>query len=73
MPLEPNKYLYDIQEAASRIVGFTYGKTLDDYRANAMLRSAVERQFDARLRARFRRHVHPNREFHRDSCLERTH
>src|SRR5713101_7706236 len=46
MPLEPKKYLYDIQEAASRIVDFTSGKTLDDYRANAMLRSAVERQFE---------------------------
>jgi uncharacterized protein with HEPN domain len=30
MPLEPKKYLYDIQEAASRIVDFTSGKTLDD-------------------------------------------
>jgi uncharacterized protein with HEPN domain len=40
MPLEPKKYLYDIQEAASRIVDFTSGKTLDDYRGNAMLRSA---------------------------------
>jgi len=46
MPLEPKKYLYDIQEAASRIVDFTSGKTIDDYRANAMLRSAVERQFE---------------------------
>jgi uncharacterized protein with HEPN domain len=46
MPLEPKKYLYDIQEAASRIVDFTSGKTLEDYRANAMLRSAVERQFE---------------------------
>jgi len=46
MPLEPKKYLYDIQEAASRIVDFTSGKTLDDYRGNAMLRSAVERQFE---------------------------
>jgi len=27
-------------------VDFTSGKTLDDYRANAMLRSAVERQFE---------------------------
>jgi len=46
MPLEPKKYLYDIQQAASRIVDFTSGKTLDDYRGNAMLRSAVERQFE---------------------------
>src|SRR5260370_9445747 len=46
MPLEPKKYLYDIQEAASQIVDFTSGKTLDDYRGNAMLRSAVERQFE---------------------------
>jgi hypothetical protein len=35
MPLEPKKYLYDIQEGASRIVDFTSGKTLDDYRGNA--------------------------------------
>ncbi len=45
MRLEATKYLYDIQEATSRIVDFTSGKTLDDYRGNAMLRSAVERQF----------------------------
>ncbi len=46
MPLDPKKYLYDIHEAASRIVDFTSGKTLDDYRGSAMLRSAVERQFE---------------------------
>jgi uncharacterized protein with HEPN domain len=46
MALDSKKYLYDIREAASRIADFTSGKTLDDYRANAMLRSAVERQFE---------------------------
>lgn len=46
MRLEAKKYLYDIQQAASRITEFTSGKCLDDYRGDAMLRSAVERQFE---------------------------
>lgn len=46
MRLEAKKYLYDIQQAASRIADFTFGKQLDDYRRNAMVRSAVERQFE---------------------------
>ena len=46
MHLEPKKYLYDVREAALRIVDFTSGKTLDEYRGDAMLRSAVERQFE---------------------------
>ena len=46
MQLEAKKYLYDVQEAASRIADFTSGKTLDNYRASALLRSAVERQFE---------------------------
>lgn len=46
MRLETKKYLYDIQKAASQIMDFTSGKTLEDYRGNAMLRSAVERQFE---------------------------
>ena len=46
MRLEAKKYLYDIQQAASRIADFTSGKQLEDYRSDAMLRSAVERQFE---------------------------
>jgi len=43
---EAKKYLYDIAEAAGLIAGFTAGKTLADYEGDAMLRSAVERQFE---------------------------
>lgn len=46
MRLEAKKYLYDVQQAASRIADFTSGKQLEDYRGDAMLRSAVERQFE---------------------------
>ncbi len=46
MRLEAKKYLYDIREAAELIADFTAGKTLADYQGNAMLRSAVERQFE---------------------------
>ncbi len=46
MRLEAKKYLYDIQQAAGRIAEFTAGKRLEDYRSNAMLRAAVERQFE---------------------------
>lgn len=46
MRLEAKKYLYDIQQAASWIADFTAGKRFEDYRNNAMLRSAVERQFE---------------------------
>lgn len=46
MRLEAKKYLYDIQQAASRIADFTSGKRLEDYRADALLRSGVERQFE---------------------------
>ena len=46
MKLEARKYLYDIQRAADLLKTFTDGKTLPDYVNNAMLRSAVERQFE---------------------------
>lgn len=46
MRLEAKKYLYDIQQAASRVADFTSGKRLEDYRSDAMLRAAVERQFE---------------------------
>ena len=46
MRLEARKYLYDIKQAAGLIAEFTHGKQFDDYQADAMLRSAVERQFE---------------------------
>ena len=44
MRLESKKYLYDIAEAARLAAEFTTGKTYSDYRSDALLRSAVERQ-----------------------------
>jgi len=46
MRLEARKYLYDIEQAAARLEGFVAGKTLEDYLSHAMLRAAVERQFE---------------------------
>lgn len=46
MRLEARKYLYDIQRAAVLLRKFTDGKTFEDYQVDAMLRSAVERQFE---------------------------
>jgi len=46
MRLEARKYLHDIQQAADLVTEFTAGKRLADYEADAMLRSAVERQFE---------------------------
>ena len=46
MRLEARKYLLDIQIAADRIGRFTQGKTFQQYLADEMLRSAVERQFE---------------------------
>jgi uncharacterized protein with HEPN domain len=40
------KYLYDVQEACRLLIQFTSGKSLKDYLSDAMLRSAVERQFE---------------------------
>lgn len=40
------KYLWDARRAAERIARFTSGRTCDDYLADEMLRSAVERQFE---------------------------
>ena len=46
MRLEARKYLYDIQYAADLLTDFTIGKTFADYESDAMLRAAVERQFE---------------------------
>ena len=46
MRLEAKKFLYDIQQAAQLLSEFAEGQSFDDYIENAMLRSAVERQFE---------------------------
>lgn len=46
MPPETGKYLYDIKQAAELIAGFTAGKAFADYGKEAMLRAAVEREFE---------------------------
>ena len=46
MQLDARKYLFDIQQAARRLAEFTGGRTLETYVADAMLRAAVERQFE---------------------------
>jgi uncharacterized protein with HEPN domain len=46
MRLEARKYLLDMQIAADRIDRFCAGKAFDNYLADEMLRSAVERQFE---------------------------
>ena len=43
---ETLKYLFDIAEACRLLEQFISGKSLADYEADALLRSAVERQFE---------------------------
>jgi uncharacterized protein with HEPN domain len=43
---EAKSYLHDMQRAADRLGEFTAGKTFSDYTRDAMLRAAVERQFE---------------------------
>lgn len=46
MRLETQKYLDDMQRAAGLLAAFTSGKSLADYERDAMMRAAVERQFE---------------------------
>jgi uncharacterized protein with HEPN domain len=46
MPPETAKLLWDMLTSAQRIESFTTGKSLEDYRRDELLRSAVERQFE---------------------------
>ena len=46
MQPDSRKYLYDIQTACRKLEAFTRDRSLEDYLANEMLRSAVERQFE---------------------------
>lgn len=46
MAPDAGKYLWDALQAASRVQRFAGGKTFDDYLADEVLRSAVERQLE---------------------------
>ena len=46
MEPESRKYLYDMRQAARLLVRFSEGRTFEEYIADPMLRSAVERQFE---------------------------
>ena len=45
MPRDSKLYLHDIRNAASEIIAFVAGKSLEDFLLDSMLRSAVERKF----------------------------
>jgi uncharacterized protein with HEPN domain len=44
MRRDPRAYLWDVREAANAIASFLQGRSFDDYAADLMFRSAVERR-----------------------------
>ena len=46
MPHEPRKLLWDPRDALDAVRGFIEGKTHDEFIADRLLRSGVERQFE---------------------------
>jgi len=46
MQLETRKFLYDIQSACELLLEFSQGKTLENYQADLLLRSGIERQLE---------------------------
>jgi uncharacterized protein with HEPN domain len=46
MQVEAKKYLHDVSQAADLIARFVSARSLTDLENDAMLRSAVERQFE---------------------------
>jgi hypothetical protein len=45
MQPETRKFMYDVCQACEALLKFAEGKNLDDYKADLLLRSGVERQF----------------------------
>jgi uncharacterized protein with HEPN domain len=46
MPRDPKKLLYDMKEAADRVVRYVGKRTFEEFIADDYFRSAVERQFE---------------------------
>lgn len=48
MRLETAKLVWDVDQAAGRVIAFVTGKTFDEYARDDLLRSAVERQLETK-------------------------